>query len=239
MSGSEGKQLYRSRDALLGGVCAGIADYFATDSLTVRVLAVLLVFVTAGIIVIPYLILWAMTPVEPEGGAPVDVQPEEVHSAVFGRTSGASGTFGASAGRAVKCRASREEKGGQEGASDDSSSGKWHAPRSEEDERRMTIYVMLGIGALLLTLAIMKLASIFVRGMAWWQFWPLLLVIFGIMRMVLPAKPGNGRAAFLLGLVLFVAGVVLLLAFMAPSREVVVTMPYGREYMFQFQPWLQ
>lgn len=194
------KQLCRSQDAILGGVCAGIANYFSSDTLTVRLLAVLLAFVTAGVIVVPYVILWVVLPLEPQNAAPVDVQPEEVHSSTFGSLEDALNRHAA------------------------------HCGAQDGDERRRIITGTLCVCAVLLTLAIMTLASKFVRGVMWWQLWPLLLVIMGIMRLILPAKEGSGKVAFILGLVVFVLGVVLLLAFLAPSHDVVLTTPYGREY---------
>src|SRR5438093_10183110 len=54
------KRLYRSnRDVMLGGVAAGLAEYFNLDPTIVRLLFVLLALVT-GIFPIPlvYLVLW-------------------------------------------------------------------------------------------------------------------------------------------------------------------------------------
>lgn len=49
-------------DKQLGGVCAGIADYFGLDPTLVRVLAVLLAVFTFPAAVIGYLIAWAVIP---------------------------------------------------------------------------------------------------------------------------------------------------------------------------------
>ena len=43
------KRFYRSSDAVIGGVCAGIADYFDMDALVVRILAIMLLMVTLGL----------------------------------------------------------------------------------------------------------------------------------------------------------------------------------------------
>lgn len=63
------KRLYRSkRDVMLGGVAAGLAEYFNLDPTIVRLLFVLLAFMTAGIPMIPiYVILWIVVPQNPEG----------------------------------------------------------------------------------------------------------------------------------------------------------------------------
>lgn len=52
-------RLYRDENhKLLGGVCAGIANYFGIDRLVVRILFIL----TAGVMLIPYIILWIAVP---------------------------------------------------------------------------------------------------------------------------------------------------------------------------------
>ena len=61
------KRLYRSnRDVMLGGVASGIAEYFNIDPTVVRLLFVLLAFMTAGVpVVLLYLILWIIMPRNP------------------------------------------------------------------------------------------------------------------------------------------------------------------------------
>jgi phage shock protein C len=59
------KRLMRSsRDKKLGGVCAGLADYFDLDPTLVRVLW-LLAFFCAGAGFLAYIILWIVLPVAP------------------------------------------------------------------------------------------------------------------------------------------------------------------------------
>lgn len=69
------KRLYRSRDAYIGGVCAGIADYFDIDRLVVRILAVLLACTTFGAGIVVYIVMWAVVPREPRKPTPYDVTP--------------------------------------------------------------------------------------------------------------------------------------------------------------------
>lgn len=78
------KRLYRSRDALLGGVCAGIAEYFDIDPIVVRILAVVLTLASAGAFAIAYLALWIILPLAPDPAAPLEVKPESVHSETYG-----------------------------------------------------------------------------------------------------------------------------------------------------------
>jgi phage shock protein PspC (stress-responsive transcriptional regulator) len=59
-----------SRDKKLGGVCAGLADYFDLDPTIVRVVWLLAVFL-GGTGVLAYLILWIVLPLAPPAGAMV------------------------------------------------------------------------------------------------------------------------------------------------------------------------
>ncbi|MGB7295729.1 MAG: PspC domain-containing protein [Candidatus Aminicenantales bacterium] len=60
------KKLYRSQARkMLGGVCAGLGDYFDIDVTLVRLIFVALALVTAIIpMMIFYLIAWIIIPVE-------------------------------------------------------------------------------------------------------------------------------------------------------------------------------
>ena len=64
----EPKRLYRSRtDRMLGGVCAGLAQYTNMDPTVMRIIFVLVsLFITAGLGgVIAYVVLWAVIQEEP------------------------------------------------------------------------------------------------------------------------------------------------------------------------------
>lgn len=61
----EQKRLYRSTsDRIIGGVAAGLAEYFKLDPLLVRLLFVVFTIIGGGGIII-YLILWIATPDKP------------------------------------------------------------------------------------------------------------------------------------------------------------------------------
>lgn len=60
----ESKRLFRSRtDRKLGGVCAGVANYFGIDPTVVRLATVILTF--TGMSIFIYIILWIVIPEEP------------------------------------------------------------------------------------------------------------------------------------------------------------------------------
>lgn len=61
------KRLYRSRtDRVLSGVCAGFGHYFNLDPVLFRVLAVILGFMSFGTLLLLYLVLALIIPLEPE-----------------------------------------------------------------------------------------------------------------------------------------------------------------------------
>lgn len=62
----EPRKLYRiPSDGMIGGVCAGLGEYLATDPTLIRLIFVLLVFGGMSGVWI-YLIMWLIVPVMPE-----------------------------------------------------------------------------------------------------------------------------------------------------------------------------
>jgi len=59
------KKLYRSREnAMIAGICAGLADYFKIDSSLVRLATVILIF-PGGLSIWAYIIAWIIIPQKP------------------------------------------------------------------------------------------------------------------------------------------------------------------------------
>ena len=59
------RKVYRSRsDKILGGVCGGLAEYFNIDSLIVRAIWILLVFMTNWAALLIYVLAWILVPAE-------------------------------------------------------------------------------------------------------------------------------------------------------------------------------
>jgi phage shock protein PspC (stress-responsive transcriptional regulator) len=64
MTNSNIKRLFRSRDnRVLGGVCAGIGNYFNVDPVLIRV-AWVVAFFAGGVGFLAYLIAWIIMPEE-------------------------------------------------------------------------------------------------------------------------------------------------------------------------------
>ena len=66
-----------SEGAMISGVCQGLARYFGLDVTLLRVIAVLLLFVTGGGMILVYLILMLLLPYAPAepGGRPIRTIP--------------------------------------------------------------------------------------------------------------------------------------------------------------------
>jgi phage shock protein C len=57
------RQLYRSTtNRMIAGVCAGIGDYINVDPTVVRLMAVLLFFLTGGGMIVAYLVMALIIP---------------------------------------------------------------------------------------------------------------------------------------------------------------------------------
>jgi len=62
------KKLYRARtDAMLGGVCGGIASYFNWDSTLIRLASIIILMIGHLFIpIVAYFLAWIIIPVEPD-----------------------------------------------------------------------------------------------------------------------------------------------------------------------------
>lgn len=59
------KKLYRSRqNKMIGGVCAGLGEYFDLDPTLIR-LVMIIAFFGAGAGLLAYLVVWVLIPIEP------------------------------------------------------------------------------------------------------------------------------------------------------------------------------
>ena len=81
------KRFYRNvDDRFIGGVCSGIAAYFGWDPLPVRVLFVVLVFVSHLYLLIPYIILWILMPAAITAGQKLEMRGEAITLENIGKT---------------------------------------------------------------------------------------------------------------------------------------------------------
>lgn len=57
------RRLFRSKEKMVGGVCAGLGNYFDIDPTIVRILFVVIAF-AGGASLLAYLIMWIIVPEE-------------------------------------------------------------------------------------------------------------------------------------------------------------------------------
>ena len=73
------KRLMRSsRDKKIGGVCAGLADYFDLDPTIVRIVWLLAIFF-GGTGLLVYIILWIALPLAPDNAASRNARTHTAH----------------------------------------------------------------------------------------------------------------------------------------------------------------
>lgn len=301
------RTLYRSRHALIGGVCAGAAECLDLDPLVARILAVALTLLTAGLFAVAYVVLWIVLPVAPDESGPVEVEPHSVRSDTYG-----SIDYGTARDRADDAaRAASEVAAACQHLPYDAYAGTghvppepptpeaaerarrarwqappgWHAPgwqapageereraaqsvppacaRSQEPgstsaerqvagsdavdrpmpqqpglagsshpaeprasrtrcvtqraragaarpERENVVKAAVMLGAFLLSFGVAVVLSGSIDGVSWWQFWPLLPIVIGILQLAVPAVPGRRMARIAGGLAFFFLGTALL-----------------------------
>jgi phage shock protein PspC (stress-responsive transcriptional regulator) len=68
-TGAKKRLMRSSTDKKIGGVCAGLADYFDVDATIIRLVWVLLL-ICAGTGFIAYVVLWIVLPIAPGGVVP-------------------------------------------------------------------------------------------------------------------------------------------------------------------------
>jgi phage shock protein PspC (stress-responsive transcriptional regulator) len=179
------RRLYRVRGGgIIGGVCAGIAEYFGVDPAIVRLAWAATIFL-GGTGILAYLLAWIIIPevprpseqqpglagpaAQPAARAPIDpappVQAQAGAAPASGTDPGGVATSGATVA-AMGGRAARDARAGGSGA------------RS--------------FGVLLIILGAFWLAHNLAPQLRWHRFWPLALVVVGLM-MVVGALAGGGR----------------------------------------------
>ena len=165
-------RICRSCDSCIGGVCAGLAERFDLDPIVVRILAIFIGLLTAGLGVIAYIVLWVRLPQETEQDAPYEVMPESAESSAFGDVDCVTGRVAGSP---------------------------WSKPASGIS---LGARLAIAAGIMLLFLAVSINLSPFLPGTEWWQFWPLALLITGLCLIIIPVPTRYEAAWHALGIVI-------------------------------------
>lgn len=147
------KRLYRSRtDKKIAGVCGGLAEYFNIDSTLVR-LGVLLIFLFYGVGLIAYLLAWLIMREEPEHETAYNSTTYyPVQSDYQNRTADKDFDF------TTETKANKQ------------------AEESEIAARRRQL-----LAVILIVVGLIFLLDIWLPDFYWEKYWPLLLIIGGIL----------------------------------------------------------
>lgn len=217
-------------DFYVGGVCEGIAEAFNVDVESVRIFTVILTVLTFGVVGIAYLVLYIMLPKKHEYH-PVDVTPTEVKSDRYSQIIGEHSeipvraqTDAASAQETSRSRAARaarkRTKDAREGHVPPPAPGV-SAPRSyvpgnvelsEAGEERRTwglfaIFIAIIVAVIVMNMGANLSTDHFKSG----RFSPLILVGWGIVRMVVPDKHGRRTWTGSIGFLIALTGMMLFL----------------------------
>jgi phage shock protein C len=148
------KTLYRSKsDRMIGGVCAGLADYFELDPTVVRLLAVLAAVLSSGAAIIAYLVMWVAVP--EQGGSPEKGHPMSDETA--------------------PAPAAPVEPGPRS-VSEVAPPLPPTPPRPPAPRGRGPIWV----GVALVFVGVVLLVQLFVPWVRLWEFWPVILIVWGL-----------------------------------------------------------
>ncbi len=168
------KTLYRSRqDRMIGGVSAGLADYFDLDPTVVRLLAVLATVLSSGAAIIAYLVLWAVVPEEPthtgKGYAMADDATPTAPGA--GSPPPPPPPPGPAPGVAPPIEPSAPSR--------PIPSAPPAPPAPPVSRGRGPVW----IGLALVFVGVVLLIQMFVPQVRLWEFWPVILIVWGIVVM--------------------------------------------------------
>lgn len=200
--------LHRANDGIIAGVCSGLAQRWGIDTGVLRFAFIALTIATLGTFALVYVALWLVLPSQEQVRRLVDVDPDFVASDIYGvrdsrRNCGRkrekthvdySHTPPQPPDAAVAAAAMRMQS----------------AEQTRQSQSFFLIAMGLGLGTLLVVTGVACFVSSFAPVFSPLQFWPLIVIALGIMRMVLPGEHGYCIESFMFGFVLFCLGAVLL-----------------------------
>ena len=168
------RTLYRDpHHAVLGGVCAGIAESLDVDALLVRVSAIVAFIMTLGLITALYLVFWTILPVKVAKGTFIEVEPSRVQSERYGKV--------------VNVRSDRVQPGKAEVEVIESEQRTARSFRKEK--RDLAAYrfslMILCVFCILITLVVVA-AMAYAPGTTFASFLPLYLIPAGLFLMTMP-----------------------------------------------------
>ncbi len=228
----EAERLYRSDDCTIAGVCAGIAEYCDIDPVIVRILALLLSISSFGLVPIVYVLLWLVMPKRRNVADPISCDAHFYPNSLttvsgFGasRISAASqpvlqtkyaywdpsslNAYSQAAAKQVSQIDQSVYAAHYEAIARMSEAGLKY--RDSHDCIGTSIRLAVWIGVLLSSIGFAGLFSLVVEEVIWWQLWPFVVILSGLMMMVLPSRRMSSVARFSCGIALLALGLFLLL----------------------------
>lgn len=211
------KRVYRSDEGVLGGVCAGFAERFDLDAALVRLLAILLSVVTAGVCVLLYGALWLVLPDKPTGASALDVDPasfrSEVYDQVVKRPDAPAPAASAPAAAPVLPPTPPSAASAYYTVRVEPTPAAPAVPRVSESAQSVSnapVAAGLVAGIILILAGVAAFVSRATGRFEILQFWPVLVVALGVVRIVMPAKDGSRATTTWLGALVVVVGLVAL-----------------------------
>ena len=216
-------RIYRVSDGVVGGVCAGIARYAGIDAGLLRAFTVLFSLFSAGLLAFAYVGLWLALPQENDTAKTVDVDPASIRSETYGQVvAGSTGKFASvapaqGAGRTPPPVPAASPSAVAFGSQASFSAGInqiFEFPGASEGDVKATpawrVWLGVGLGVIVVVAALAVVLSGMMPRFAAEQFWPLVIVAFGIARMVVPSDDGHYTMPVVVGVMLISVGMVLL-----------------------------
>ena len=182
-----GDRLYRSRhDRMLAGVAGGLAEMWDADPSLVRIIWALLVIFTGGIALLVYIVMAIVVPEEDDtfvptiAGSPHAATP--TRATLTGETAGSAMPFAETGDTAQTSQAARDARAEARAAR-----------RAARVERGGGMSPGLLFGGFLILLGAFFLAREFLPQIDFDWFWPLILVLLGLL-LVLTAMGRGPRS---------------------------------------------
>lgn len=176
------KHLYRDVDnKMIGGVCAGLAEYFGIDVTIVRVLAVFLAFAW-GTAIIAYIIMWIVVPVRPT----VITTP-----ATAARAEGEPMSGSAQDPRTAATDPHNNTDTNSNGNAQHSEPGDVNTDFAAKNHPTPTVTAPakhggVYFGVFLVLAGVFALLANMFGNFSWWALWPLFIVAAGVVQMFFP-----------------------------------------------------
>jgi len=168
------RRLYRSDNAMIAGVCGGLAEYFGFDPSIVRILAVVLLVLLLGTPALLYLVMIFIIPRQPlDINQPIDIKASVTSEIAAvrnqGRTPGAAWV------------SSNPE------AFDAAETDVSRAPGQRLSGRGLSAATTLGL--MLIGFGIIALLGLFINPF-FWTYWPLVVILVGLITLFSPGYNG-------------------------------------------------